>query len=289
MEIIVGKTAGFCYGVKNAVDKTKELVQKQRETYCLGELVHNKQVTQDLEEQGLIIINDVEKAKNNVIIRSHGVPKEIYKKAEELNLKVIDLTCPNVLKIHNIVKEYSAKDYYIFIIGQKDHAETIGTVSYCRKNSTILEKEEDVEKAIKNFKESNLKKLLLVSQTTFSVEKFNKIVKAVEENIDKNIVFEVKNTICNATSTRQTEAESLAKDSDAMIVIGGTHSSNSRKLYEICKNQCENTFFIQTAEDLPDIPVSSFASLGITAGASTPNTIIQEVLKACQKQVSQNY
>ena len=211
MEIIVGKTAGFCYGVKNAVDKTKELVQKQRETYCLGELVHNKQVTQDLEEQGLIIINDVEKAKNNVIIRSHGVPKEIYKKAEELNLKVIDLTCPNVLKIHNIVKEYSARDYYIFIIGQKDHAETIGTVSYCRKNSTILEKEEDVEKAIKNFKESNLKKLLLVSQTTFSVEKFNKIVKAVEENIDKNIVFEVKNTICNATSIRQKETQEIAK------------------------------------------------------------------------------
>ena len=265
MEIIVGKTAGFCYGVKNAVDKTKELVQKQRETYCLGELVHNKQVTQDLEEQGLIIINDVEKAKNNVIIRSHGVPKEIYKKAEELNLKVIDLTCPNVLKIHNIVKEYSAKDYYIFIIGQKDHAETIGTVSYCIKNSTILEKEDDVEKAIKNFKESNLKKLLLVSQTTFSVEKFNKIVKAVEnaikfyeknnfiitsENIDKNTVFEVKNTICNATSIRQKETQEIAKQVDLMIIIGGKHSSNTTKLYEIAKKECKNCILIETSEEL---------------------------------------
>lgn len=279
MEIIVGKTAGFCYGVKNAVDKTKELVQKQRETYCLGELVHNKQVTQDLEEQGLIIINDVEKAKNNVIIRSHGVPKEIYKKAEELNLKVIDLTCPNVLKIHNIVKEYSAKDYYIFIIGQKDHAETIGTVSYCRKNSTILEKEEDVEKAIKNFKESNLKKLLLVSQTTFSVEKFNEIVKAVEENIDKNIVFEAKNTICNATSIRQKETQEIAKQVDLMIIIGGKHSSNTTKLYEIAKKECKNCILIEISEELNKNRLKNISKIGIMAGASTPSESINNTVE----------
>ena len=126
----------------------------------------------------------------------------------------------------------------------------------------------------------------MVAQTTFNYKKLQELVEIFSK---KGYDILAVNTICNATSTRQTEAESLAKDSDAMIVIGGTHSSNSRKLYEICKNQCENTFFIQTAEDLPDIPVSSFASLGITAGASTPNTIIQEVLKACQKQVSQNY
>ena len=262
MEIIVGKTAGFCYGVKNAVDKTKELVQKQRETYCLGELVHNKQVTQDLEEQGLIIINDVEKAKNNVIIRSHGVPKEIYKKAEELNLKVIDLTCPNVLKIHNIVKEYSAKDYYIFIIGQKDHAETIGTVSYCRKNSTILEKEEDVEKAIKNFKESNLKKLLLVSQTTFSVEKFNKIV-----------------TICNATSIRQKETQEIAKQVDLMIIIGGKHSSNTTKVYEIAKKECKNCILIETSEELNKNRLKNISKIGIMAGASTPSESINNTVE----------
>ena len=279
MEIIVGKTAGFCYGVKNAVDKTKELVQKQRETYCLGELVHNKQVTQDLEEQGLIIINDVEKAKNNVIIRSHGVPKEIYKKAEELDLKVIDLTCPNVLKIHNIVKEYSSKDYYIFIIGQKDHAETIGTVSYCRKNSTILEKQEDVEKAIKNFKESNLKKLLIVSQTTFSVEKFNKIVKDVEENIDKNTVFEVKNTICNATNIRQKETQEIAKQVDLMIIIGGKHSSNTTKLYEIAKKECNNCMLIETAEEIRQGSIKNIRKIGVMAGASTPAESIRNTVE----------
>lgn len=270
MEIIVGKTAGFCYGVKNAVDKTKESVQKQKETYCLGELVHNKQVTQSLEEQGLIIINNVEEAKNNVIIRSHGVPKEVYERAEELDLKVIDLTCPNVLKIHNIVKEYSSKDYYIFIIGQKDHAETIGTVSYCRKNSTILEKQEDVEKAIKNFKESNLKKLLIVSQTTFSVEKFNKIVKDVEENIDKNTVFEVKNTICNATNIRQKETQEIAKQVDLMIIIGGKHSSNTTKLYEIAKKECNNCMLIETAEEIRPDSIKNIRKIGIMAGASTP-------------------
>ena len=307
MEIIVGKTAGFCYGVKNAVDKTKESVQKQKETYCLGELVHNKQVTQSLEEQGLIIINNVEEAKNNVIIRSHGVPKEVYERAEELDLKVIDLTCPNVLKIHNIVKEYSSKNYYIFIIGQKDHAETIGTVSYCRKNSTILEKQEDVEKAIKNFKESNLKKLLIVSQTTFSVEKFNKIVKDVEENIDKNTVFEVKNTICNATNIRQKETQEIAKQVDLMIIIGGKHSSNTTKLYEIAKQvdlmiiiggkhssntnklyqiakkECNKCLLIETAEELDKDYIIKSEKIGIMAGASTPKESIESTVEKIKK------
>ena len=279
MDIIVGKTAGFCYGVKNAVDKTKEAVQKQKQTYCLGELVHNKQVTHNLEKQGLIIVNNVEEAKNNVIIRSHGVPKEIYEKAKELKLEVIDLTCPNVLKIHNIVKEYSAKKYYIFIIGQKDHAETIGTVSYCKDNSTILEKEEDIEKAIKNFEKSNLEKLLIVSQTTFSVEKFNKIVKSVEKSIHKNVVFEVKNTICNATSIRQKETREIARQVDLMIIIGGKHSSNTNKLYEIAKKECKNCILIETSEELNNNNLKNIRKIGVMAGASTPIESIKNTVE----------
>lgn len=279
MEIIVGKTAGFCYGVKNAVDKTKETVQKQNETYCLGELVHNKQVTQDLERHGLVIINNIENAKKNVIIRSHGVPKEVCEKAKELKLEVIDLTCPNVLKIHNIVKEYSSKGYYIFIIGQKDHAETIGTVSHCKQNSTIIESEKDINQAIKEFKETNLKKLLIVSQTTFSVEKFNKIVKAVEENIDKNIVFEVKNTICNATSIRQKETQEIAKQVDLMIIIGGKHSSNTTKLYEIAKKECKNCILIETSEELNKNRLKNISKIGIMAGASTPSESINNTVE----------
>lgn len=152
-------------------------------------------------------------------------------------------------------------------------------MSYCRKNSTILEKEEDVEKAIKNFKESNLKKLLLVSQTTFSVEKFNKIVKAVEENIDKNIVFEVKNTICNATSIRQKETQEIAKQVDLMIIIGGKHSSNTTKLYEIAKKECKNCILIETSEELNKNRLKNISKIGIMAGASTPSESINNTVE----------
>ena len=152
-------------------------------------------------------------------------------------------------------------------------------MSYCRKNSTILEKEEDVEKAIKNFKESNLKKLLLVSQTTFSVEKFNKIVKAVEENIDKNIVFEVKNTICNATSIRQKETQEIAKQVDLMIIIGGKHSSNTTKLYEIAKKECKNCILIETAEEIRPDSIKNISKIGIMAGASTPSESINNTVE----------
>ena len=283
MDIFVGKTAGFCYGVKNAVDKTKEEVQKQKTTYCLGELVHNKQVTQKLEEQGLIIIDNIENAKENVIIRSHGVPEEVYKKARELNLKVIDLTCPNVLKIHNIVKEYSSKGYYIFIIGQKDHAETIGTVSYCKGNSTVLEKEEDINKAIKDLKKSSLKKVLVVSQTTFSMEKFDRIIKNIEENINKNIELKVKNTICNATSIRQKETQKIAKQVELMIIIGGKHSSNTNKLYEIAKKECSNCILIETAEELDKNCIKNINTIGIMAGASTPNESIENTVEKLNK------
>lgn len=279
MEIIVGKTAGFCYGVKNAVDKTKETVQKQSETYCLGELVHNKQVTQDLERQGLVIINNIENAKKNVIIRSHGVPKEVYEKAKELKLEVIDLTCPNVLKIHNIVKEYSSKEYYIFIIGQKDHAETIGTVSHCKQNSTIIETEKDINQAIKEFKKSNLKKLLIVSQTTFSVEKFEAIAKNIEENINKDIELKVENTICNATSIRQKETQEIAKQVDLMIIIGGKHSSNTNKLYQIAKKECNKCLLIETAEELDKDYIIKSEKIGIMAGASTPKESIESTVE----------
>ena len=283
MEIIVGKTAGFCYGVKNAVDKTKETVQKQNETYCLGELVHNKQVTQDLERHGLVIINNIENAKKNVRIRSHGVPKEVCEKAKELKLEVIDLTCPNVLKIHNIVKEYSSKGYYIFIIGQKDHAETIGTVSHCKQNSTIIESEKDINQTIKEFKETNLKKLLIVSQTTFSVEKFEAIVKNIEESINKDIELKVKNTICNATSVRQKETQEIAKQVDLMIIIGGKHSSNTNKLYQIAKKECNKCLLIETAEELDKDYIIKSEKIGIMAGASTPKESIESTVEKIKK------
>ena len=290
MTIKCADSAGFCFGVKRAVDTVYDLLAKENhKVYTLGPIIHNEQVVEDLASQGVQVIEHPDEiAKEDrsqaiLVIRSHGVPESVIHTLKEEKISFEDATCPFVKKIHKTVAEYSEKGYEIVIIGSAKHPEVQGILGWAKNGGTVVESKEDALL----FKQSKREKpICVVAQTTFNYNKFQELVEIFSK---KGYDILAVNTICNATSTRQTEAESLAKDSDAMIVIGGTHSSNSRKLYEICKNQCENTFFIQTAEDLPDIPVSSFASLGITAGASTPNTIIQEVLKACQKQVSQNY
>ena len=293
MKITLAKSAGFCFGVKRAVDTVYEQLEmsaaERQPIYTFGPIIHNEEVVRDLEEKGVTVLESVEELEERaahggtVIIRAHGVEKGISEKIKELGYTLVDATCPFVLKIHRLVEKHSAEGAQIVIIGNEKHPEVKGIKSWSLDPHTaVIATPEEAEK----YQAESGKKVCIVAQTTFNYNKFQELVEIFSK---KGYDILAVNTICNATSTRQTEAESLAKDSDAMIVIGGTHSSNSRKLYEICKNQCENTFFIQTAEDLPDIPVSSFASLGITAGASTPNTIIQEVLKACQKQVSQNY
>ena len=175
MEIVVGKTAGFCFGVKRAVDGAKEQINKNKKIFCLGEIVHNKQVVDELESEGIIFINNIEEANGKTIIRAHGVEKNIYEKANELNIELVDYTCPNVLKIHKIADEYSKNGYYIFLCGSKKHPENIGTISHCGNNYSVIEKEDDVFKALDRFKKSKFKKLLLISQTTYSLEKFYKI------------------------------------------------------------------------------------------------------------------
>ena len=290
MTIKCADSAGFCFGVKRAVDTVYDLLaEKKHKVYTLGPIIHNEQVVEDLASQGVQVIehpDEIEKKDRSqaiLVIRSHGVPESVIHTLNEEQIPFEDATCPFVKKIHKTVAKYSEKGYEIVIIGSAKHPEVQGILGWAKNGGTVVESKEDALL----FKPSKGEKpICVVAQTTFNYNKFQELVEIFSK---KGYDILAVNTNCNATSTRQTEAESLAKDSDAMIVIGGTHSSNSRKLYEICKNQCENTFFIQTAEDLPDIPVSSFASLGITAGASTPNTIIQEVLKACQKQVSQNY
>ena len=279
MEIIIGKTAGFCFGVSNAVNKTTRLLAEQaKQMYCLGELVHNKQVTEELQNKGLKIINDIEEAKENVIIRSHGVTNEVYEKAENMRLKIIDLTCPKVLKIHNIAKEYASKGYYIFLIGNKLHPETIGTISYCGKDSKIIEKEEDIELALQEFNNTNIDKLLVIAQTTFSIEKFNKITKIIEEQTkEKNV--EIKKTICDATNQRQLETEKISKEVDLMIIIGGKHSSNTTKLYEISKKHCLKSILVETEQDLEVQGLEKNIKIGIMAGASTPKKSIESVVE----------
>jgi len=278
MEIIVGKTAGFCFGVKNAVTNVEEELEKSKKVYCLGELVHNNKVTENLTKKGAIFIEDVEEAKGKVVIRSHGVAKEIYDKAKKLNLEILDLTCPKVLHIHKIAEEYAKKDYYIFVIGKKEHPEMLGTVSFCGENYSVIEKEEDIKEAIEKYQKSMISKALVIAQTTFSMENFGKFVKEIQDKISSQNL-EIKNTICSATKQRQEETEQIAKDVDGMVIVGGKHSSNSTKLYELAKKYCKNVIFVEDAEEIDIKNIEKSGKIGIMAGASTPQESIEKTVE----------
>lgn len=282
MDIVLGKTAGFCYGVRNAVLKAEEKLKMHKKVCCLGELVHNKEVIRKLEKLGLKVVEKVEDSNNKVIIRAHGIAKEIYNKAQKLNIEVFDFTCPNVLKIHKIADEYSKKGYYIFLIGGKDHPESIGTISFCGNNSYLIETEEEIYKALKALEKSNIKKLLIIVQTTFSLEKFNYYIEKIKEKIEGNIELQIKNTICNATKIRQEETCEISKKVQCMIIIGGKNSSNTKKLYDIARENCKNTIIVETKDELDTNIVKKFEKVGIMAGASTPDESIKDVIKAIE-------
>ncbi len=273
MEIMLAKTAGFCFGVKRAVDTVYEQVDKGN-VYTYGPIIHNEEVVKDLQSKGVRIIeNDEELEKleeGTVVIRSHGVRREIYDIIREKSLELVDATCPFVKKIHNIVDKDSAKGKQIIIIGNKNHPEVMGIVGWCNQSPIVLESEEEA----RNLTISEKKDISLVAQTTFNHKKFNKVVEIFKE---KGYNITVYNTICNATEERQKEAASIAKQVDAMIVIGGMNSSNTQKLYDISKKECANTYYIQTLVDLDLAAFESVGRVGITAGASTPNQIIKEV------------
>jgi len=279
MELIVGKMAGFCAGVKNAVDKTEKELETEKKLFCLGELTHNSVVMNKLISNGLEIIDNIEEGSQKVVIRAHGVKKQVYEKANEMGIKLIDLTCPKVLKIHEEAEKYSKNNYYIFLIAESTHPETIGTYSFCGANSFIIEKEEDIPNAIECFEKSNLKDILVISQTTFSVERFENIVNKLEQSIDKDkINLVINKTICNATSLRQKEAEDISKQVDLMIVIGGKNSSNTKKLYEIAVKNSKKAILIESKEELLNQSFNEYAKIGVTAGASTPKESIEDVI-----------
>ncbi len=274
MEVRLATHAGFCFGVKRAVETVYEQIETGKTIYTYGPIIHNEEVVKDLEKRGVTVLPDKEALLNldegTVIIRSHGVTKEIYEIIEEKGLECIDATCPFVKRIHNIVQKESAAGKHIVIVGNKEHPEVEGIMSWCSSCPTVLETEEEA-------KEINLPEgmeICIVSQTTFNYNKFQHIVAIFQK---KGYNDSVVNTICNATEERQTEAKEIASQADVMIVIGGKHSSNTRKLYEICSKECANTYFIQTLDDLHlELPKSA-TLVGITAGASTPNKLIEEV------------
>ncbi len=284
MEVKLAKSAGFCFGVKRAVDKVYEQIETGKTIYTYGPIIHNEEVVSDLEQKGVKVIEDKESLQKliaerqcreeghggAVIIRSHGVPKEIQELIENSPLECIDATCPFVKRIHRIVEKESLSGKHIVIVGNPGHPEVEGIMGWCRGPMTVLETEEEAKKCV--FPQGT--ELCIVSQTTFNYNKFQHIVAIFQE---KGYNDSVVNTICNATEERQTEAREIASKADAMIVIGGKHSSNTRKLYEICSAECANTYFIQTLDDLHlELPKAAIL-VGITAGASTPNKLIEVV------------
>ncbi|MBH1942381.1 bifunctional 4-hydroxy-3-methylbut-2-enyl diphosphate reductase/30S ribosomal protein S1 [Mobilitalea sibirica] len=294
MKIETALSAGFCFGVKRAVDLVYKETAESELVYTYGPIIHNEEVTNDLSKKGVKVINSMEELKElpagTIIIRSHGVSKAIYDELVSYGHKIIDATCPYVLKIHRIVMEQSEAGRYIIIIGNRNHPEVQGIIGWCKNtnpnkdDNTTVQKEslpnyivmEDICEA-EQFDLPTDTKICIVSQTTYNYNKFQELVEIISK---KGYDIFVLNTICNATEKRQSEAYELAKKSDAMIVIGSKQSSNTRKLYEICKKECENTYYIQKLDDLDLNLFKSYRNVGITAGASTPNNIIKEVLTA---------
>lgn len=277
MKVIRANTAGFCFGVKRAVETVYEQArqnQDQKTIYTYGPIIHNAEVVKDLKKRGVKVLNSESELdaleQGTVIIRSHGVEERIYKKMKEKNLDIVDATCPFVKKIHNIVQRESKAGRHIVIIGNPEHPEVIGIKGWAGNAVTVIQTPQEAQ----NFEVEAEKKICIVSQTTFNYNKFQDLVEIISK---KSYDINVLNTICNATKERQSEAHTIADKVDAMIVIGDKHSSNTQKLFEICKKACKDTYYIQTLEDLDLNQLRSVETVGITAGASTPNNIIEEV------------
>ena len=276
MEVKLAKSAGFCFGVKRAVDLVYEEIEKNEgPIYTYGPIIHNEEVVSELAAKGVHVIPEEadlsEYEPGTVIIRSHGVSRNVHESLENSGFSIVDATCPFVLKIHRYVDKYSAEGYFIVIVGNESHPEVQGIIGWIHGDRyAVISSEEDLKR--QTFLSNE--KICIVSQTTFNYNKFQELVEIVrKKGYDINVV----KTICNATEERQSEAAEIAGRVNTMVVIGGTHSSNSRKLYEICKAKCENTFYIQTLKDLKSDLTVPVGPVGITAGASTPNNIIEEV------------
>ncbi len=280
MELKTAKTAGFCFGVKRAVDKVYELIEcGEGPIYTLGPIIHNEEVVADLEKKGVSVISeeDLNSLRGGiVVIRSHGVGKAVYDKLKSCGLSYVDVTCPFVLKIHRIVERESAKGRHIVIIGDASHPEVQGICGWVNGHYTVLKTVSEAENLVLD----GTNEICVVSQTTFNYNKFKELVEILRKKRYYNNVlntFDVLNTICNATEERQKEAKTIAGEVDTMLVIGGRHSSNTQKLFEICKKECKNTYYIQTPVDLDSEMFQCSSYVGITAGASTPKKIIEEV------------
>lgn len=276
VEIKVAKTAGFCFGVDRAVRLVYNEIQKGEKCVTLGPIIHNKQVVNDLQEKGVRIIEDVSEYESDerVIIRSHGVGQSIYDKLEQNGNKYIDATCPFVARIHKIVKDKTQEGYIILIAGDSEHPEVVGITGHGDNNCIVFKNSDELKEIFLKNSDFLEKKVAIVAQTTYNIILWEECLKALPKNNSNIIIYD---TICNATSCRQEEAVELSKSSDIMIVIGGKHSSNTIKLYDVCKEHCNSTYHIENSDELFALNLTNAKKIGITAGASTPAYIIKEV------------
>ena len=279
MEIIVGKLAGFCFGVNNAVTKAEEIIKEKKEVYCIGEIVHNSQVVTGLESLGMKTVQKIEEVPNgkNVIFRSHGMPESAYEVAKSKNLIIYDLTCPSVKILHEKVKK-KRNEFFIILVGKRGHAENIGTVGFAGKNSFVLEDENDIIECYKKYEESNLKNIYVVFQTTFNMKKAEELSEEIKHEFFETDVI-IDNTICQATELRQKEVKELSQNVDKMIIVGGKNSSNTLKLAQISREFCKCVYHVETKGELNKNLFSVKDKIGFMAGASTPKDSIDDIKK----------
>ena len=283
-QIILAKTAGFCFGVDRAVNLVYELVDEGKKVCTLGPIIHNAQLVADLESKGVKIIDDISQAPQGytVVVRTHGVEKSVLDELESKGIDYVNATCPFVTKIHNIVKKQD-ENTVVLIAGDKNHPEVLGIKSYCKGDSYVFKNEEELTEIIQKYEIAQKNDVICVAQTTFSLNEQKKCKKIFKKLCTNCKIFD---TICNATSDRQNEAEELSKNSDAMIVVGGRHSSNTCKLRDTGEANCP-TFLIETADELASFDLSKYNVIGVTAGASTPSVIIKEVLKSMSEEIKE--
>lgn len=276
MEIIVAKSAGFCFGVRRAVKLAEEAARTCSDCVTLGPIIHNDDVIKMLEDKGVGQVKDVSQisSENTVIIRSHGIGKTEREALEAVGADILDATCPDVAKIHGIVKKEAASGRTIIVIGEKHHPEVSAITEWCGENCFVAETDKELEKLLDFHPEIKEQKVSVVFQTTGTKNNYKLCVNLLEKQCTSAKIFD---TICGATSKRQEEARDLAKSCDAMIVIGGKASANSRRLAEICAEVCPRVFFVENADELNKADFEGVSLLGITAGASTPAWIIKEV------------
>ncbi len=284
MSIKKADSAGFCFGVNRAISMVKDLVDHDVKVCTLGPIIHNMEVVRELEQQGCRPVESIGEINEGeiLVIRSHGVPKTVIDELDKKGIEYQDATCPFVKKIHRIVSEAVVGEEVVLIAGNASHPEVKGIIGNCKTDCYTFNNEGELDNLLTNILKENNKLVKVVAQTTFDTKEWKKSVKKIKKLCTNSKIFD---TICNATSVRQSEADEIAAQSDFMVVIGDRHSSNTAKLFDICKRRCGNTVLIETAAELDMNQVRAAGNIGVTAGASTPAKIIKEVLDTMSEEI----